>query len=91
MPSTSSEHYMGNPLAVPIAIKCDVDYDVNDWPDFGDEVDNLTNSSLGDEHDFIVNSLANIASNLIFFKKNKQIKINNNKKTSICSAIFISA
>lgn len=48
MPSTSSEEYRGNPLAEPMPIKCDVDYDDNDWPGFGDEMDNLSNDSLGE-------------------------------------------
>lgn len=47
LPSTSSYDTKINPLAESISIKCDVNYEDNDWSGFGDDVDNFSNSSMG--------------------------------------------
>lgn len=48
LPSTSSYDSKTNPLAETVTIKCDVDYEDNDWTGFGDDVDNFSNSSMGE-------------------------------------------
>lgn len=47
LPSTSRNVIEENPLIEPMTIKCDLDYNVNDWSGFGVEVDDFSPSSMG--------------------------------------------